>query len=103
MGQRLDLHEKLLAIMPAESKNVYFQPPENLKMQYPCIRYEREFADTQYADNLPYAHAKRYRLTVITQDPDSEIPDMVKQLPYTSFQRFFVAEDLNHDVINIYF
>ena len=72
-------------------------------MQYPCIRYEREYESTQHADNLPYAHAKRYRVTVIDPDPDSEIADKVRQLPYSSFQRFFVAEDLNHDVINIYF
>lgn len=103
MDRRLLLHQKLLECLPDESQHCYFQPPENLKMVYPCIRYEREFADTQYADNLPYAHAKRYRVTVITLDPDSDIADKVKQLPYTSFQRFFVADDLNHDVFNVYF
>lgn len=99
MGQRLDLHQILLAMV----SNVYFQPPTNVRLQYPCIVYHRDFADTKFADDEPYNHTKRYQITVIDQDPDSEIPNKVAALPMSLFNRFFTADDLNHDVYNVYF
>jgi hypothetical protein len=73
MAPRLQLHELLQLITP----HVYFQPPENVKLEYPCIIYKRDFADTKFADNEPYAFKKRYMVTVIDRDPDSDIPDKV--------------------------
>ena len=35
---KTDLGDKLKEV--SGYKNVYFQPPESLKMSYPCIRYE---------------------------------------------------------------
>ena len=40
MSKRVDLGNKLKEILG--SNNVYFQPPDNLKMVYPCIRYRLE-------------------------------------------------------------
>jgi len=99
MGQRPELHQVLLAM----TSNVYFQPPTNVRLQYPCIVYHRDFADTKFADDEPYNHTKRYQIMVIDQDPDSEIPDKVAALPMSLFNRFFTADDLNHDVFNVYF
>jgi hypothetical protein len=99
MGQRLDLHQILQTI----TQFVYFQPPTNVKLQYPCIVYKRGFADTTFADDSPYNHTKRYMITVIDPDPDSKIPDKVAALPMSLFNRFYTADDLNHDVYNVYF
>lgn len=99
MGKRLDLQNLLLTLAP----NVYFQPPESLKLQYPCIVYERDYRNTQFAGNRPYRSTKRYQVTVIDKDPDSGIPDAVAALPMTTFQRFFAADDLNHDIYSLYF
>jgi hypothetical protein len=99
MGQRLQLHQLLEALVD----NVYFQPPTNIKLEYPCIVYHRGFADTHFADDHPYSHTKRYMITVIDPDPDSEIPDKVAALPMSLFNRFYTADDLNHDVYNVYF
>lgn len=96
---RLQLQSLLEDITP----NVYFQPPANVQMQYPCIRYERDRADTKFAGNSPYRHTKRYQVTVIDQDPDSLIPDKVAALPLCTHQRFFVADNLNHDVYTLFF
>lgn len=101
MGQRTDLHAILVNILG--SKYVYFQPPENLKMKYPCIVYQRVTGDTQFADNIPYIIKKRYQITVIDSNPDSPIPDKVAQLPYCVFDRHFTSGNLNHDVYNLYF
>lgn len=101
MAQRLDLHALLISILG--SNNVYFQPPPNVQMIYPCIVYRRDDIDTDFADNVPYSKRKRYQVTVIDRDPDSEIPDKVLDLPTCIFDRFYTADNLNHDVFKLYF
>jgi len=101
MGKRLNLQALFETLLG--SGNVYFQPPESVKMQYPCIVYNRDYAITQFASNSPYLHTKRYMATIIDEDPDSLIPDKVAMLPLSTFARKFQANNLNHDVYNIYF
>jgi hypothetical protein len=99
MGSRLELHQLLEAI----TTNVYFQPPVNVQLQYPCIIYHRDFADTKFANDKPYSHTLRYMVMVIDKNPDSDIPSKVAALPMCLFNRFFTADNLNHDVYNLYF
>lgn len=101
MKDRLELQALLEQIL--DSPNVYFQPPENLKMQYPCIRYQLDYQNLDHADNLPYRRDKRYLVTVIDQKPDSAIPDKIAELPMCRFSRFYTAGYLNHTVFNLYF
>lgn len=96
---RLELHNILKAITPT----VYFQAPPNTGMSYPCILYARDGADEKFADNGKYVVKKRYTVTVIDRNSDSEIPDQVAELPLCSYDRFFVADNLNHDVFNLFF
>ena len=102
MGQRLEL-QSLLEEIAGDGGHVYFQPPANVQMQYPCIVYNRDRAVTQFADDNPYRYTKRYQVTVIDRDPDSEVPDKVAYLPTCTHSRFFTADNLNHDVFNLYF
>jgi hypothetical protein len=99
MASRLQLQTLFEGI----TQDVYFQPPPNIQMRYPCIVYQRDISRTSFADNLPYIHAKRYQVTVIDRDPDSELPDMVEALPYCSLNRSFAAESLNHYVFTLFF
>lgn len=100
--QRNQLHQILKNLDPNIQK-VYFQPPNGTKMVYPCIVYERDYADTIFAGNNPYNITKRYTVTVIDRDPDSAISKKVAELPMCLFNRFFTADNLNHDVYNLYF
>lgn len=102
MGQRLQLQSLLEEIVGAGNP-VYFQPPANVQMQYPCIVYKRDSADTRFAGNNPYRYTKRYMVTIIDRNPDSVIPDKVAALPMSIFDRSFAADNLNHDVFNLYF
>lgn len=103
MGQRLELQTLLENLLPEGNVNVYFQPPENIMMQYPCIVYQRNYVRTEFADNKPYGKTKRYMVTIIYDDPDSDLPELVAALPLSSFQRFLVSNNLNHDYYNLYF
>lgn len=98
---RLELQTILEGILG--STNVYFQPPHGKNMSYPCIAYERDYEDVQHADNNRYTHYKRYAVTVIDRNPDSDIPDKVGALPMCEFNRFYTADNLNHDVYRLYF
>lgn len=101
MAQRLELQALLEDIVG--SRNVYFQPGPNIEMEYPCIVYTRSNIFTRRADNRPYLHKDRYSLTIIDRDPDSVIVREVAGLPLCSYDRSFVAEQLNHTVFTIYF
>jgi hypothetical protein len=98
---RLDLQTLLEGVLG--SGNVYFQPPSNLQMQYPCIVYAQDNAKTEFAGNLPYSYAKRYQVTVIDRNPDSAVPDKIAMLPKSDLNRIFTADNLHHYVFNLYF
>jgi hypothetical protein len=102
MGLRLDLQTLLESLVP-EGAKVYFQPPDNVQMVFPCITYQRYNGKTQFANGKPYNYTDRYQVTVIDLDPDSLIPAKVAALPMCIKNRFFVVGNLNHDVFNLYF
>ena len=101
MAPRLDL--QAIFTVNLESDNVYFQPPPSVRMDYPCIVYHRDYELTNYADYIPYKRRKRYLVTVIDRDPDSGIPDKVASLPLCVYDRFYTADNLNHDVFKLFF
>jgi hypothetical protein len=95
--------EQLQSVLEEIIANVYFQPTENVQMQYPAIVYERARQYTDHADDKPYCLTKQYQLTMISRDPDQSAFDMISALPMCIHERFYVADNLNHDVFNIYF
>jgi hypothetical protein len=99
VAPRLQLHDILLEIIGV----VYFQPPVNLDMQFPCIVYSRDGSNSDRADNGLYRHAKRYQVTVIDRNPDSQLPDRVEGLPLCNFDRWFAVDNLNHWVFTLFF
>jgi len=101
MGSRLQLQTMLETILG--SRNVYYQPPETVKLSYPCIIYSRNSEKTKFANNQPYSQAKQYKIMVVDKNPDSNIPDKISTLPMCSFDRHYTADNLNHNVYNIYY
>ena len=99
--RRLELHEILKSIMT--NGNVYHQPPESLKLKFPCIIYERSRDRALYADNNPYMRKMRYTITLIDKKPVSDYLEPILALPYCTFDRHFASDDLNHDVFTIYY
>jgi hypothetical protein len=82
---------------------VYFQPPEDVEMEYPCIVYRREPGSTTYADNIPYSFEQQYEVTLITRDPDDPRHLQLAALRKSRHARHFVVDNLNHDAFTIYF
>lgn len=101
MASRSDLNTKLKELLGND--HVYFQPPESVKLQYPCIVYRLDTGDTQYAADMPYTFARRYNLTFISKNPDSELIDKIAMsLPSIRLDRYFPSDNLNHYVYKLY-
>lgn len=101
MGQRLQLQSILEELLG--TSNVYFQPPANVHMKYPCIVYKRDTGRSLFAGNKPYRFTKRYQVTYISGNPDDAVPDKIAELPMCVFDRHYAANHLNHDVFSIFF
>lgn len=74
-----------------------------MSLSYPCIVYQRDTSDTRYANDTPYLRTKRYTITVMETDIDSELPDLVGALPMCSHSRTYVVDNIVHDVFDIFF
>jgi len=98
LGRRLQLD----AILTTITEHVYFQPPEDIRMEYPCVVYEKAPGSTKYADNKPYAYDQQYELKLITEDPDDPIFDELVALSMSKHSQSYVAENLYHHVFAIF-
>lgn len=101
MVGRLKLHEELCEILG--NRNVYFNPPESVKMVYPCIRYTITQPDLKRANNSIYKNTKHYDVCVIDSDPDSPIPDLIlNKFEYCRWERSYIVDNLNHTILSLY-
>ncbi len=101
MERRLKLQSILEELL--ESRNVYYQPPESVKMQYPAIRYSKSNISSRHADDGKYSNFTRYEITVIDGLPDNKVIQKILELPLSSFDRHYISNNLNHDTITLYF
>lgn len=99
MDRRLELSQYLGTFCD----NVYYQPPENVKMKYPAIVYFPDFEDRTHANNDTYNLKDRYQVTIIDRDPDSPIRMAFRRSRLCSFSRSFRTEGLNHFIYSIYY
>ena len=97
---RLELQDALEDFLG--SRNVYHQPPESIKLKYPCIIYELNRIDQVYADNITYLKNKSYVITIIHKDADSTLPDdILDYFEGISFDRPYKADNLYHEVYTL--
>lgn len=101
MNNRLELQTILEDFIG--NRHVYYQPPETLKMEYPAIVYSKSNIQKVSADDSAYTLYKRYEIIVIDKKPDNEAIDKLLAMPLSSFDRHYKAENLNHDVITLYY
>lgn len=97
---RLVLHNRLLDF----ADNVYFQPPSNIKLVYPCIIYHKDGRDRKFSNNRLYLGKQKYTLTVIDRDPDSVIADRLEDdLQYCYINDHFTVDNLNHTSLTFHY
>lgn len=101
MASRLELQSKFEDVLG--SRNVYFQPPSSVRMQYPAIVYSRKDIEGRFANDKIYRKLPCYEAILIDKNPDSEFIDKILDLPYCSFDRHYEVDNLNHDVFTIFY
>ena len=102
MEKELTLDDEFMAILG--TGNVYFQPPESLRLQYPCIVYFKLGFKTQQADNKNYVVTQKYDVIVIYDDPDEDISKrMLEHFQKISFNTSYTADNLYHDKLTLYY
>lgn len=101
MDRWQNLRDLLKSIL--QSDNVYFQPPPSIKIEYPCIIFNRESDQSVKADNNRYTSMYRYSIIYIRRTHDTEIPESILELPLCSYDRFYTSDGLNHDAFSIYY
>lgn len=84
-------------------ENLYFQPPETIKMSYPAIIYSYARIDNRYAENKTYLQFVAYQVIIIDKNPDSDIFKKMSRLPMCTFERSYTADNLNHFVFTIFY
>ena len=109
---RLDLDKEFRELLG--SNNVYFSPPESIKLKYPCIVYHMDNIDVKRANNRIYNHTTRYIVTLVDEDPDSgEFDDsrglsslrekFLYHFPMCEYANHRVVNNMNHDTFYLYY
>lgn len=101
MASRLELQTQLEEILG--SRNVYYQPPESIKLKYPCIIYELSSIKKTSANNHSYINNRAYQITLIDEDPESEFVDPILELETCRFDSAFATDGLNHYVFTLFY
>lgn len=100
-NKRIEFHHKLEEVLG--STNVYFQPPENLRMQFPAIVYSLSNIQNRFADNTVYQQNTAYNVIMINKNPDNDITYVLSRFKYSSFNNRYVSDGLYHDSFTIYY
>lgn len=82
---------------------VYFQPPSSIRINYPCIVYNRSTDYLNRANDGIYMKEKLYRVTVMDKNPDSDIADRLQELPWAVIISRDVIDNIYQTTLNIYY
>ena len=99
MGRpRSELSEKLHMLC----NNVYFQPPSNLSMKFPCIVYSLSNINVRFANNDPYRTYDEYSVTYITRDPDDPVIHDLALMRMCHMTNTGTNDNLHHYYYQVY-
>ena len=102
-SNRLELHQLLKSQFSSQQEpHVYFQPPQNIQLVYPCMIYKITDLPQIWANNLPYHWDHAYHLTYLTRDPNDPVVEKLIALRKTKFGRYYTADNLHHFTFTIF-
>lgn len=99
---RLFLHSLLQDTFPGVS--IYYRPPGNILLNYPCIVYERRGFEPSFSNTSAYVVGNRYQVMFISRLPGysnvKKMFDLQGQVIIGSNDSY-ESDDLVHDVFTI--
>lgn len=106
MDRRLMLDEELREILQGTlgTVNIYFQPTEEIRMKYDAIVYKQTGMAVRRANNYSYLIHDEYQVTVISRDPESELPRKIQErFMMCTPGKKFMSDNLYHFPFTIYY
>ena len=96
--RRIEFDNLLKAILG--SNNVYFQPPESKKLEYPCIVYNIASHDVEYADDGLYQLRHKYivRYIAYPKDYDGPMKEKIAKILKVPMNQVYSSNGLYHCV-----
>ena len=101
VDRRLELQALLESVLGLP--NVYFQPPHNFEVEYPCFVYSLDDIDSKHANNNPYKLTREYLITHISREIDDEMLEAMTDMVTATFVRRFPKDGLNHAIFELTF
>lgn len=99
--KRVKLHHVLEDII--SSRHVYFQPPESVKLEYPCIVYNLAKVPVQHADNTVYLMNPKYVIRYISKGPDDRTKLLLVQSLGVPIIQTYAQNGLYHYIYELYY
>lgn len=102
MASRLQLQSELETLLG--SSNVYYQPPETIKLKYPCIVYSLDPTYTAQADNRNYIIKNRYHIKHIYKSLSNSLKDdILLHFMMISHDNRMIADGMYNDDFTLYY
>lgn len=99
---RVELQEMLETFLG--SRNVYFQPPESIRMNYPAIVYDLYRVNQRFASDRQHIGYPGWSITIIDRNKDVDyVSRMLEDFRYCSVERIYVADNLAHYSFIVYY
>lgn len=106
---RISLHYKLDEILKRhyttkdpEDERVYYNPPANIHLKYPCIIYREVDIKSKNASDRRYHISKEYSVMVVTKARDSNIhEEILDEIPYSNYNMSYIQDNMNHTILRI--
>ena len=106
MDRRLKLDDELRDIQEdiLGYEHTYFDPPENIRMQYDAVVYTRTGFNVKPANNKSYLIRDEYKLEVISRDSETLVPHAIQShFSLCSPGKSFKANNFFHFPFTIYY
>lgn len=101
MRKRDDLHRLLVSLLNTDK--IFYQPPESMKLTYPCWVYGLSTIDQKKADDGSYLNTKGYMLTYMTNKSDDDTWSPILTLENCVFDRTYKTNNMYHYVFTLFY
>lgn len=82
----------------------YYSPPENIKMEYPCIVYKKELNPLDTANDGRYFNYNKYQLMIMDRRLDNPIiDDILDKFNTSMYVNEYWTDGIHHTIIELYY
>lgn len=81
---------------------VYFQPPESIRLEYPCIVYSIKNHGFNHANDDKYIGVDKYEAVLIQKTYNESLIKSILRMKFCSHDAEYLNDNLYHDAFTIF-